>query len=51
MSASKHGIRTPEEEAESSAKYRLAEDAEWKVIQKNTFTRWINERLKVRLYF
>uniref|UniRef100_A0A1I8J9U9 Calponin-homology (CH) domain-containing protein n=1 Tax=Macrostomum lignano TaxID=282301 RepID=A0A1I8J9U9_9PLAT len=24
----------------------LAEDAEWKIIQKNTFTRWVNERLK-----
>lgn len=24
----------------------LAEDAQWKVIQKNTFTRWTNEHLK-----
>lgn len=25
----------------------LAEDAEWKMIQKNCFTRWTNEHLKV----
>lgn len=25
----------------------LAEDAQWKRIQQNTFTRWANERLKV----
>jgi Calponin homology (CH) domain len=25
----------------------LAEDAEWKIIQKNCFTRWTNEHLKV----
>lgn len=24
----------------------LADDAQWKVIQKNTFTRWTNEHLK-----
>lgn len=24
----------------------LAEDAQWKIIQKNTFTRWVNEHLK-----
>ncbi|VEL19432.1 unnamed protein product [Protopolystoma xenopodis] len=24
----------------------LAEDAQWKIIQKNTFTRWTNEHLK-----
>jgi len=24
----------------------LAENAQWKLIQKNTFTRWTNERLK-----
>ena len=24
----------------------LAEDAQWKLIQKNTFTRWANEHLK-----
>ncbi|TPP58487.1 Filamin-A [Fasciola gigantica] len=24
----------------------LAEDAQWKLIQKNTFTRWVNEHLK-----
>jgi len=25
----------------------LAEDAQWKLIQKNTFTRWANEHLKL----
>lgn len=25
----------------------LAEDAQWKRIQQNTFTRWANERLKI----
>ena len=24
----------------------LADDAPWKIIQKNTFTRWVNEHLK-----
>ncbi|KAM7537033.1 hypothetical protein Aperf_G00000060482 [Anoplocephala perfoliata] len=28
------------------AERELAEDAEWKLIQKNTFTRWANEHLK-----
>ncbi|CAH8620119.1 unnamed protein product [Dicrocoelium dendriticum] len=28
------------------AERELAEDAEWKIIQKNTFTRWANEHLK-----
>ena len=26
----------------------LSEDAEWKRIQQNTFTRWVNEKLKCR---
>ncbi|ESN92240.1 hypothetical protein HELRODRAFT_181576 [Helobdella robusta] len=26
---------------------RIGDDATWKIIQKNTFTRWINERLKI----
>ena len=28
------------------AERELAEDAAWKLIQKNTFTRWVNEHLK-----
>eukprot|EP00095_Tigriopus_kingsejongensis_P006988 maker-scaffold430_size173499-snap-gene-0.40 protein:Tk06988 transcript:maker-scaffold430_size173499-snap-gene-0.40-mRNA-1 annotation:"filamin-a isoform x3" len=33
-------------EAMANAERDLAEDAEWKRIQKNTFTRWANEHLK-----
>ena len=37
-----------EDEEEMPATEReLAEDAQWKLIQKNTFTRWANEHLKV----
>ena len=37
----------PEEAEEMVAAEReLADDAMWKVIQKNTFTRWANEHLK-----
>lgn len=32
--------------AMSGAERDLAEDAQWKRIQQNTFTRWANERLK-----
>ena len=36
-----------EEEEEMPATEReLADDAEWKLIQKNTFARWANEHLK-----
>ena len=36
-----------EEEEEMPATEReLASDAQWKLIQKNTFTRWANEHLK-----
>jgi filamin len=36
-----------EDEEEMPATEReLAEDAQWKIIQKNTFTRWANEHLK-----
>ncbi|XP_076447622.1 filamin-A-like isoform X2 [Babylonia areolata] len=30
----------------TSTERELAEDAQWKIIQKNTFTRWANEHLK-----
>lgn len=36
---------SPEEEDEMFER-DLAEDAEWKRIQQNTFTRWVNEHLK-----
>ena len=36
------GCSTPTEAAERE----LAGDAQWKLIQKNTFTRWTNEHLK-----
>ena len=37
-----------EDEEEMPATEReLAEDAQWKLIQKNTFTRWANEHLKL----
>ena len=32
--------------SESQAERELAEDAQWKLIQKNCFTRWVNEHLK-----
>ena len=35
-----------EEEEMPATERELAEDAQWKVIQKNTFTRWANEHLK-----
>ena len=42
------GEKTQEElEEEMAAERELAEDAAWKIIQKNTFTRWANEHLKV----
>lgn len=35
------------EEEDMEAERDLAEDAQWKKIQQNTFTRWANEHLKV----
>ncbi|XP_039299021.1 filamin-A isoform X2 [Nilaparvata lugens] len=35
-----------DEETMSAAERELAEDAQWKRIQQNTFTRWANEHLK-----
>ncbi|XP_067932451.1 filamin-A-like isoform X2 [Watersipora subatra] len=35
-----------EEDEMPATERELAEDAQWKVIQKNTFTRWTNEHLK-----
>uniref|UniRef100_A0A3Q2PCJ9 Filamin C n=1 Tax=Fundulus heteroclitus TaxID=8078 RepID=A0A3Q2PCJ9_FUNHE len=37
----------PEEEEMPATEKDLAEDAPWKKIQQNTFTRWCNEHLKV----
>ncbi|XP_076469743.1 LOW QUALITY PROTEIN: filamin-A-like [Babylonia areolata] len=39
------GEEFDEEEALQSER-ELADDAQWKIIQKNTFTRWANEHLK-----
>ena len=35
-----------EDEEMSTTERELADDAQWKIIQKNTFTRWANEHLK-----
>jgi filamin len=35
-----------DEEDMPTTERELAEDAQWKLIQKNTFTRWANEHLK-----
>lgn len=35
-----------DEEEMSTTERELADDAQWKIIQKNTFTRWANEHLK-----
>ncbi|XP_012939324.2 filamin-A-like [Aplysia californica] len=35
-----------EEEEMTTTERELADDAQWKLIQKNTFTRWANEHLK-----
>ncbi|TNN09515.1 Filamin-A isoform 1 [Schistosoma japonicum] len=40
------GYVDEDEEEIPMAERELAEDAEWKMIQKNTFTRWANEHLK-----
>lgn len=40
------GYVDEDEEEIPMAERELAEDAEWKLIQKNTFTRWANEHLK-----
>lgn len=39
-------IEEDEEEEMPATERELAEDAQWKLIQKNTFTRWANEHLK-----
>lgn len=35
-----------DEEEMTTTERELADDAQWKIIQKNTFTRWANEHLK-----
>lgn len=39
------GLVESDEETRMAEK-ELAEDAQWKIFQKNTFTRWANEHLK-----
>ena len=48
VSASPPSAGVSQEEAEemAAAERDLAEDAQWKRIQQNTFTRWVNEKLK-----
>lgn len=41
-----HDICDIIDEEMSAAERELAEDAQWKRIQQNTFTRWANEHLK-----
>ena len=41
-----YGEYDEEEEEMPATERELAEDAQWKLIQKNTFTRWANEHLK-----
>ncbi|XP_023664499.2 filamin-A-like isoform X2 [Paramormyrops kingsleyae] len=46
-SASSKSVLAPDKDAEMPATEKdLAEDAPWKKIQQNTFTRWCNEHLK-----
>ena len=40
------GYVDEDEEEMPITERELADDAQWKVIQKNTFTRWANEHLK-----
>uniref|UniRef100_A0A5K3FE22 Calponin-homology (CH) domain-containing protein n=1 Tax=Mesocestoides corti TaxID=53468 RepID=A0A5K3FE22_MESCO len=42
------GYVDEDEEEVPIAERELADDAEWKLIQKNTFTRWANEHLKTK---
>ena len=41
-----YGYDDEEDEEMPATERELAEDAQWKLIQKNTFTRWANEHLK-----
>ena len=41
-----YGEYDEDEEEMPTTERELAEDAQWKLIQKNTFTRWANEHLK-----
>ena len=41
-----YGYEDEDEEKMPATERELAEDAQWKLIQKNTFTRWANEHLK-----
>lgn len=41
-----YDLRADEEDEMVATERELAEDAQWKKIQQNTFTRWANEHLK-----
>lgn len=46
VSISASGSVEEQDEEMAAAERELAEDAQWKRIQQNTFTRWANEHLK-----
>lgn len=46
MADSESHLLDEEDEEMPMTERDLADDAQWKVIQKNTFTRWANEHLK-----
>lgn len=46
MSAYDEELLEEEDEEMPLTERELADDAQWKIIQKNTFTRWANEHLK-----
>ena len=46
MSAYDEELLDEEDEEMPLTERDLADDAQWKIIQKNTFTRWANEHLK-----
>ena len=41
-----HELEQDDDEEMTATERELAEDAQWKRIQQNTFTRWANEHLK-----
>ncbi|OON22311.1 hypothetical protein X801_01785 [Opisthorchis viverrini] len=46
VAADEAGNSVPVDDHSRMAEKELAEDAQWKLMQRNTFTRWANEHLK-----
>lgn len=46
LQPAEYNARADEEDEMVATERELAEDAQWKKIQQNTFTRWANEHLK-----